>query len=126
MGKVDVFDAQTKDFHETQAAAVHDLCHEAVVALHVGDDGLNFVFGKDGGDISPFAGATVGKVFASNFDVEDVVIEEEEGGESLILSGGGDVFVIGEVGEVGVDLICAHVFGMAFVVVEDVFARGRI
>lgn len=52
--------------------------------------------------------------------VEDVAVEEEEGGERLVLGGGGDVFFDGEVGEEGLDFWGAHVFGVAFAVEEDV------
>jgi len=49
-----------------------------------------------------------------------VAVEEEDGGEGLILCRGGDVFFNGEVGDECLDLWHAHVFGVAFAVVEDV------
>jgi len=53
------------------------------------------------------------------FDAQDVVVEEEDGGEGLVLGGGGDVFVNGEVGEEGFDFGRVHFGGVAFVVKED-------
>ena len=43
--KVEVFDAQAQDFHETESAPVHKLGHEAIDAVHFGDGALGFAFG---------------------------------------------------------------------------------
>lgn len=51
-----------------------------------------------------------------------MAVEEEDSAEGLILCGGGDVGFSGEVGDVGLDFGDAHVFGVAFVVIEDVAA----
>jgi hypothetical protein len=48
---------------------------------------------------------------------EHLPIEEQEGPESLVLSGGGDMFLDGQVGEKGFDLGSAH-FGRVTHVVE--------
>lgn len=45
--------------------------------------------------------------------MEDVAVEEEDGAEGLVLSGGGDVFFDGEVGDECLDFFRAHVFGVA-------------
>jgi len=51
---------------------------------------------------------------------EDIAIEEEEGIEGLVLGGGGDVPVHGQVGEKGLDFGRAHVIGVALVMEQDV------
>lgn len=52
--------------------------------------------------------------------MEDVAVEEEEGGEGLVLGGGGDILFDSEMGDEGLNFGDAHVFGVAFAVVEDV------
>lgn len=64
---------------------------------------------------------------ASRGAVEDFAVEEEEGAEGLVLGGGGDVLIDGEVGEEGFDpsagsghsLGGAHVGGVLFAMKED-------
>ena len=51
--------------------------------------------------------------------MQDAAIEKEQGAERLILRGGGNVFIDSEVGQEGLHLGCAHVFGMALVMKED-------
>ncbi len=87
------------------------------------DDGFGFVFGEDGGYAFAAFGADEAEVGLVEFDVEDVAVEEEDGADDLILGGGGGFAVYDEVGDELVDLGCAHFFGVAFVVVEDVFAH---
>jgi len=91
--------------------------------VHVSKDRFGFAFGEDGGDAFLFLRATVEEFVLGEFFLEDVAVEEEDAAEGLVLSGCRHVFFEGEVGEVGVDFGDAHVFGMAFVVVEDVAAR---
>lgn len=60
-------------------------------AAHPADDGKGFGVGEDRGQGFGFFGAddVGGDV---HFHLEDVAVEEEDGGEGLILGGGGDVF----------------------------------
>ena len=53
-------------------------------------------------------------------DAEDVAVEEEQGGEGLVLRGGRHVLVDGKWGEEGFDFGCGHVGRVALVVEEDV------
>ena len=46
-------------------------------------------------------------------DAEDFPVEEQKGSESLVLSGGGDLFMNSEMGKGGFDLWCAHGGGVA-------------
>ena len=117
--EVNILDAQTQTFHEAQAAAVEYLGHKLGNAGHFVDDGHGFLVGEDDGQGFGFLGADdvggEGKVY-----FEDVAIEEDDGAECLILGGGGKLFLGGEVGDEGLDFFCAHIFGMAFVVEEDI------
>lgn len=47
-------------------------------------------------------------------------IEEEQGAEGLVLGGGGDMLVDGQVGQESLNFRAAHLFGVAFVMEEDV------
>lgn len=119
VAEVYVFDAEAEAFHEAQSGAVEDLGHELGDVFEVGDDGEGFLVGEDGGEGFGFFGADdVGGEL--DVLVEDVAVEEEDGGERLVLGGGGDVLFDGEVGEEGLNFGDAHFFGVAFAVVEDV------
>jgi len=52
--------------------------------------------------------------------VEHLAIEEEKGAEGLVLGGGGDVFLDGQVGEKGFDLGSAHVGRVTHAVEVDI------
>ena len=54
--------------------------------------------------------------------MEETAIEEEDGADGLVLGGGGGFSIDDEVGDELVDLVYAHFFGVAFVVVDDVLA----
>jgi hypothetical protein len=76
------------------------------------DDSVSFLFREDHRQIwrpaDPFHPRDV-----LEFAIEDLLVKEEEGAESLVLSGGGDVIVNGEVAQEGGDLFFAHLGGMA-------------
>ncbi len=47
------------------------------------------------------------------------MVQEEDGGEGLVLGGGGDVALGGKMGEEGLNVGCAHFGRVAFVAEED-------
>jgi len=112
------FDAQAQGFEETKAGAVEEEGDELVDAAEAVDDGAGFVFAEDGGEVLGGLGAG-GLDGGVEGTVEDFAVEEEEGAESLILGGGGDVLIDGEMGEEGFDLGGAHVGGVLFAMKED-------
>lgn len=121
--EVYVFDAQAEAFHEAESGSVHDLSHEFVGRFHGGDDGAGFFFGEDDGDAFAFFGTGEVEEGLVELEVEDVAVEEEDGADGLVLGGGGGLAFDDEVGDELADLFGAHFFGVAFVVVEDVFAN---
>lgn len=75
--------------------------------------------GKDGGKgFGSFGADDVGWDF--HFHVEHLPVEEQDGTEGLVLGGCGNPFFDGKVCKEGSYLFSAHVFGMAFVVEDDV------
>lgn len=118
VGKVYVFNAQAKGLEQTQTATVKEVRHETVVAAEAGEDGARFATGEDNrqssGAADAFDAGDEGK-----FAIEDLLVKEEEGVESLVLSGGGDVAVEIKVGKEGGDFFFAHFGGMAFALEED-------
>jgi len=106
--EVQIFDPQAEAFHEAQAAAVEELGHELVFAGEVAEDQAGFVAPEDGGDAA--CGASAGGADRSlEGQAEDGAVQEEDGAEGLILGGGGDAFLDGEVSEKGLDLGWAEV-----------------
>lgn len=95
--------------------------HEFVDAGHVADDLKGFLAGEDGG--KPLGAFGRGRQDGFDFFVEDFAVEEEDGGEGLVLGGGGNVAVVSEVKEEGLDFGGAHFEGVAFAVEEDVAAH---
>lgn len=79
VSEVEIFEAQADAFHEAQAAAVEELSHQKVGAGEVLEDGLDFAPGEDGWDAFRAAGAQ-GVDRQVEFDLEDVLGEEEQGG----------------------------------------------
>lgn len=118
VAKIDVFNAKAEGFQETQATAVKEMNHEAVVAFEMGKDGARFGTGEDDGELGRAADA-FDPGDEGEFAVEHLTVKKEEGAEGLILGGGGDGAIDGEMTEEGGDLGFAHGAGMAFAVEED-------
>jgi hypothetical protein len=78
----------------------------------------DFVFGQDCGDVGVFLARKALMEGSTSLFVEDVTVEE--GTEGLISGRGGDVLFDSQMGDEGLDLIGAHVFGVAFIMKEDV------
>jgi len=76
-----------------------------VHAGEVAEDGVHLFFGEDGGEAIDLGGMD----FVVNRLFQQFVVGEEEGLEGLVLGGGGDVFVDGQVGEEGLDFGGAHI-----------------
>ena len=79
----------------------------------------DLVFGEDGRQAFGFFSADG---LDGSFQVlfEHVAIEEQQGAERLVLCGGSDVLLHGQVGEEGFDFRDAHVARVLFMVEQDV------
>ncbi len=90
LAEIEVFDAEAKGFHDSQAGAIHELGGEFPRAFQTGDDGADLRAGHYDGRA---ALATTGSdVDESEFrDAENVFHEERHGIEGLFLCGRGDV-----------------------------------
>ena len=119
LGEVQVFDAQADALHETEAGAIQEFGEEGVIARELPEEGADFVFGEDDREAGGLFGADEVYAFV-NVLLEDAAVEEEEGGEGLVLGGGGDVAIDGKVGEESDDFGRAQVFGVLLVVEKDV------
>ena len=75
-------DAQAQGFEEAQAGAVEELRQELMDAGELGDDAADFVPGEHGGQVLGLFGAhSINGI--EKLLLEDVAIEEEQGGEGL-------------------------------------------
>jgi len=108
--EIDVFDADSAGFHESQAGAIHESGDEADGTLrHLEKDAPYFVSAEDDGQTRREFGAG-GIEF--DFLVEDFAKEEEECGEGLVLGTGGDLSLDGEVSEEVIDFAAGHFRGV--------------
>ena len=75
--KVHILNPQADALHETQPAAVQELCHECMLALHGGKKALDLGLGKDRG--RPWeALAAVRCDPALKRHVEDITVEKDK------------------------------------------------
>jgi len=118
VAEIDVFDPEAQDFEEAEATAVEEVDHEPIIPFELGKDGPDFGAGKDDRKLRRAPDAFhAGEVL--ELPLEDLPIKEEEGAEGLILGGGGDAAVDGEVTEEGGNLRFAQLLGVAFAMEED-------
>lgn len=119
--EIDILDAQAQTFHEAQARTVEDLSHKFVHSVHLGDHAHDLFAAEDSREaFGAFGG---GKENGFDLFLQDFAIEEEDGGKSLVLGGGGNGAFGGKVDEEGVYFRRAHFEGMAFFVEEDIPAN---
>ena len=116
--EVDILDSQAQAFHQAQAGAVEQLGLQLIGAGEGVEQAADFVSGEHGGKSVGAPGAH-GVERELDLLEENLAVEEEQGAEGLVLGGGGDVLVDGQVGEEGFDLEAAHGSGVALVVEED-------
>ena len=117
--KIEVLDTEAEALDQPQAEAEYEFGDELVGAGHGGDHGHGFFSGEDDGQVvGGFFGPDGGD--GGQVYLEHLVVEEQDGAEGLVLGGGRDVFIHGQVGEEGFDFGVAHRFGVAFVVEQDV------
>lgn len=106
-------------FLRSRAVAVEQSGYEFDGAAHVVEDGKGFGGGEGGGQgFGSFGADEI--VRECDDSMKDMAVEEKGGAQSLVLSEGGEVPFDGEMGDKGLDLESAHVFGMAFAVEEGV------
>ena len=118
-GEIDVLDAQTQTFHQSQSRAVHQRGHEPLIAGQVRQHGFHFLAGHDHRQAFGFPGADDFAQVA-HFTTEDVTIKEKQRGKRLVLSGGACLFLRGQMRQEGVDFWFGHFGGVADVVKVDV------
>lgn len=116
-------DPQSQTFHQPKSTTIHDLNHEFMCACHVGNDGPGFIPGKHNGNTLALFGSDKVEGGFIQINFQEAAIEEDNGAQRLILGGGRYDTSGGEVRDEGLDFLCAHIFGMAFVVKEDAAAN---
>ena len=122
--EIEVFDAEGHGFADAQAGSVHDLGGDFPRVLELFKKLLNFLTAQDGGRALVFAGLH-GRLDDEFAVLEDGPVKEDEGVESLLLGGGGDVSLEDEVVEVGSDGVRAEVLGgIALLLVGEVEVGG--
>ena len=85
ISKIDILDAQPETFEQAQTAPVEEVCHDPVISLQMGENGASFGSRKDDGKLGRAANALDGDEF--ELPIEHLLVEEEQGAESLVLRG---------------------------------------
>ena len=120
VGEVQILNAQAKDFHQAESAAVHDLSHYFVDPVHLCDHFFGFLPGKDRRNPFRFCGADGDQGFLIQLDIEHIAVEEKDGADGLVLRGGRHRFLVDKMGDEFVDLCHAHLARMALVMEKDI------
>lgn len=101
--KIDVLDPEPDRFHDAQPAAVEELGDHLGGSVHERDNGGDFFACHDNGDVDLLVGANGIDAVLPRM-VEDALVKEDQGIHRLVLGGGSDVCVYGEVGQERFDL----------------------
>lgn len=118
LGEIELLDPQAHALADAKSGAVEQFGHQHMVPGQAGEQRADFLGGEDGWQAFwSFSAHGFGLEFEGL--VEDVPIEVEDCAEGLVLGGGGDVFIDGEVGEEEFQVLWPHVDGVAFAVEED-------
>jgi hypothetical protein len=106
-------DAQTDALHETQAAAVKELGHEEMKALHLAQDTDNF--GLSHNDRRPWVPFGTGRFKGFiNRDVKDFFVQENNCIKGLTLGGRSDILLNSQMGEKVFNFFFSHIAGVGF------------
>ena len=117
--KVQIFHPQAHDLHQAKSAAVHDLCHEFVDAVHVGNHCFRLSPGKNGGNAFRLGGANRDQGRIIQLDVKNLTVEKENRTDRLVLGGSSDSSLIRQKRDKVVDLCHAHVTRVTLLMVQD-------
>ncbi len=120
IAEVQVFDAQAHDFHQAQSAAVHDLGHQFIGAVHISDHSFRLLPREDGGNVFGPGRTNGDEGSFIQLDVENIAIQKEDGADRLVLCRSGDGFPVDDIGDEVVDLCNPQFARMPFVMVQDV------
>jgi len=115
--EVEVLDAQAQGFEQPQTAAVEEAGDEVRHGVELGEDAQAFVMTEVGLDVGGSLGTHDVEVVKRK--AEDIAVQEQEGRESLVLSGGSNLFLGGKVAEELFDFGCPHCAGVAESVEAD-------
>ena len=112
--KIHILDPQADAFHQARAGAIKQLGHNFEGAAEMLQEGEDFLAGEDDREaLGAFDGREQNRL---DFLVQDMTIQEEDGTQGPVLGGGGDITVLGKVGQEGANLCGAHLSRMAFIV----------
>ena len=95
--EIDIFHAQTGALHQSQAAPVEELGHEAIITVELGKNGADLARGENNRHFGR-ALDSLDVLHEIELSLEDVLIKEQQSAERLILGGGGNVAIGGKVG----------------------------
>ena len=110
--KVDILDAQFERLQESQAAAVEQRDHDPGHALYVRQHGGHLGSGQDDG--KPLRGRCADDpADLTKVDAEHLSLEEQHGGQGLVLRGGTDVPVGSERAEIGGKVLGGQIEALA-------------
>ena len=118
-GEIDVLDPQAQRIENPQSRSIQEQCHQARHAIKAAKHGTHLLARED--NRQPLG--TFGADHSFNqarIDFQHTAIEKEQGAKGLVLGGGRNVSVNGQMGQKGIDLGRPHLQRVALVVEENV------
>jgi hypothetical protein len=120
--EIDILHAQAQRLVDPHSGSVQQLSQQAVLALHPRKHGSDFFNREDDWQaLRPFGSRHI--VQPRQFHLQHGAVKEEQGGQRLVVRGGGDRPPVGEHRKVGLDLHCRHFARMPPAVKADEIAR---
>ena len=112
--EVHVFDPQAQAFQQPHAGAVQQCAHQARGPVEFVQDRIDFLAGQHDRQPALPTGPNDTSDLAQRA-IQDFVVEEQEGGQGLVLSRGGHTIADGQVGQERVNLPLAHLARSSFI-----------
>jgi len=116
--EVQILHPQRQAFLQPQSTTVKDVGDQPVLPFKVGEDGPDLNLRQHHGQVTRRLGADHA-VEPGQFQLQNLLIEEQQGGERLVLRCRRNVAVDGQVGKEGLDIAGAHVEGVTLAIEQD-------
>ena len=116
--EVDVLNPQTDAFHQAQPSTVEQFSHQSILAIDACKHGLRFCGRENDGNFGRACNA-LDVIDEVELSLQHLLVKEQQGTKSLILSRCGDAFFYREISQKFGDFFLAHFLWMAFAMEQN-------